>query len=56
MSIVCGAALNDSSLHVQILTDPFAYESYRQQRIQKKLEEERKSRISLVRKLPKVCF
>ena len=38
----------------QILTDPFAYETYRQQRVQKKLEEERQSRISLVRKLPKV--
>jgi hypothetical protein len=34
--------------------DPFAYETYRQQRIQKKLEEERSSRISVVRKLPKV--
>jgi len=38
----------------KILTDPFAYETYRQERIQKKLEEERQSRISLARKLPKV--
>ncbi|KXZ56503.1 hypothetical protein GPECTOR_1g450 [Gonium pectorale] len=36
------------------LMDPFAYETYRQQRITKKLEEERKARISIVRKLPKV--
>ncbi len=39
---------------LQVLTDPFAYETYRQQRVQKKIEEERKSRISLVKKLPKV--
>lgn len=38
----------------KVLTDPFAYETYRQQRIQKKLDEERQSRISLVKKLPKV--
>lgn len=38
----------------KVLTDPFAYETYRAQRIQKKIDEERKSRISLVRKLPKV--
>lgn len=38
----------------KILTDPFAYETYRAQRVQKKIDEERKSRISLVRKLPKV--
>ncbi|KAL6760351.1 WD40-repeat-containing domain protein [Haematococcus lacustris] len=36
------------------LTEPFAYEVYRQQRIAKKMEEERASRISLVKKLPKV--
>eukprot|EP00200_Dunaliella_tertiolecta_P014606 CAMPEP_0202392444 /NCGR_PEP_ID=MMETSP1127-20130417/92376_1 /ASSEMBLY_ACC=CAM_ASM_000462 /TAXON_ID=3047 /ORGANISM="Dunaliella tertiolecta, Strain CCMP1320" /LENGTH=682 /DNA_ID=CAMNT_0048994951 /DNA_START=66 /DNA_END=2111 /DNA_ORIENTATION=- len=36
------------------LTEPFAYETYRQQRIAKKLEEERESRISMVKKLPKV--
>ncbi|GFR41480.1 hypothetical protein Agub_g2171, partial [Astrephomene gubernaculifera] len=36
------------------LMDPFAYETYRQQRIAKKLEEERQSRISIIRKLPKV--
>ena len=34
--------------------DPFAYETYRQQRIAKKVEDERGSRIGLVRKLPKV--
>eukprot|EP00955_Chlamydomonas_euryale_P025126 264597-Chlamydomonas_euryale.AAC.1 len=38
----------------KILTDPFAYETYRSQRVQKKLEEERQSRISLVKKLPRV--
>eukprot|EP00197_Chlamydomonas_leiostraca_P004092 CAMPEP_0202871522 /NCGR_PEP_ID=MMETSP1391-20130828/18922_1 /ASSEMBLY_ACC=CAM_ASM_000867 /TAXON_ID=1034604 /ORGANISM="Chlamydomonas leiostraca, Strain SAG 11-49" /LENGTH=663 /DNA_ID=CAMNT_0049552351 /DNA_START=89 /DNA_END=2076 /DNA_ORIENTATION=- len=36
------------------LTDPFAYEAYRAARVQKKMEEERASRISLVKKLPKV--
>ncbi len=36
------------------LMDPFAYETYRQQRIAKKVEEERKARISIVKKLPKV--
>ncbi len=36
------------------LMDPFAYETYRQQRIAKKVEDERGSRIGLVRKLPKV--
>ncbi|GLC33816.1 hypothetical protein PLESTM_000122600 [Pleodorina starrii] len=36
------------------LMDPFAYETYRQQRITKKMEEERKARISIIRKLPKV--
>ncbi|GLI68720.1 hypothetical protein VaNZ11_013206, partial [Volvox africanus] len=36
------------------LMDPFAYETYLQQRIARKLEEERKARISIVRKLPKV--
>ena len=36
------------------MMDPFAYETYRQQRVQKKLEDERSSRISIVRKLPKV--
>eukprot|EP00887_Chlorella_sp_A99_P002039 scaffold18.g2039.t1 len=36
------------------IADPFAYEAYRQKRVQQKLEEERKSRISLVKKLPKV--
>ena len=38
----------------KVLTDPFAYETYRAQRVQKKIDDERKSRISLVRKLPKV--
>lgn len=36
------------------LTDPFAYEAYRAQRVAKKLEDERSSRISVVKKLPKV--
>ncbi|KAK9820064.1 hypothetical protein WJX72_005625 [[Myrmecia] bisecta] len=36
------------------LAEPFAYDAYRQQRIQQKVEEERKSRISVVKKLPKV--
>lgn len=35
--------------------EPFAYDTYRQKRIEAKLEEERKSRITLVKKLPKVC-
>lgn len=34
--------------------EPFAYETYRQQRIAAKVEEERQGRISVVRKLPKV--
>ena len=38
------------------LADPFAYETYRQQRIEAKLEAERKSRIGLVQKLPKVAL
>ena len=33
--------------------DPFAYDAYRAKRVQQKLEEERRSRISLVMKLPK---
>ncbi len=36
------------------LTQPFAYEAYRQQRLTQKMEEERKSRIAVVKKLPKV--
>ena len=36
------------------LAEPFAYDTYRQQRVQQKVEEERKSRIGLVKKLPKV--
>lgn len=36
------------------VAQPFAYDDYRQQRIDKKLEADRKSRIGLVRKLPKV--
>lgn len=42
------------------VAQPTSYEDYRQQRISKKLEAERQSRIGLVRKLPKVppfpCF
>jgi ribosome biogenesis protein ENP2 len=36
------------------IVDPFAYDTYRQKRIAQKMEEERKSRISLTKKLPKV--
>jgi ribosome biogenesis protein ENP2 len=36
------------------LVNPMGYEQYRQQRLAAKMEEERKSRISMVRKLPKV--
>lgn len=36
------------------MADPFAYETYRAQRVAKKVEEERQARISLVKKLPKV--
>lgn len=36
------------------LAQPFAYETYRKQQIEAKLEAARESRISLVRKLPKV--
>lgn len=36
------------------IADPFAYEAYRQKRIEEKLEEERRSRISIIKKLPKV--
>jgi len=36
------------------LAEPFAYDTYRQQRVQQKMEQERKSRIAIVKKLPKV--
>lgn len=36
------------------IAEPFAYETYRQQRIEEKMEAERKSRIGVVKKLPKV--
>jgi len=36
------------------IADPFAYEAYKKRRIEEKIEEERKSRISISRKLPKV--
>ncbi|KAF3788508.1 Nucleolar protein 10 [Nymphaea thermarum] len=36
------------------LADPFAYDSYRKQRIQEKMEKERAARITIKRKLPKV--
>ncbi|MCO5576347.1 hypothetical protein L7F22_030156 [Adiantum nelumboides] len=36
------------------LVDPFAYETYRQQRIKEKLDAERAARITIKRKLPKV--
>ncbi|XP_059667403.1 uncharacterized protein LOC132312873 [Cornus florida] len=38
----------------QSLADPFAYDTYREQRKQEKLEAERASRITIKRKLPKV--
>jgi len=38
------------------LAEPFAYDTYRQQRVQQKLEQERKSRIGIVKKLPKVSI
>ncbi|QDZ25577.1 nucleolar protein 10 [Chloropicon primus] len=36
------------------LSDPFAYDRYRQQVVNDKLEEERKSRISIAKKMPKI--
>ena len=36
------------------LADPFAYEKYRAERVKQKLEEERKARISVKKRLPKV--
>lgn len=36
------------------LAQPFSYEEYRQQRIQQTLEKQRGTRISVVKKLPKV--
>ncbi|KAH9318356.1 hypothetical protein KI387_020125, partial [Taxus chinensis] len=36
------------------MADPFAYEAYRQKRIQEKIEAERAARITIKRKLPKV--
>ena len=36
------------------LAEPFAYDTYRAQRVQQKLEQDRKSRIGIVKKLPKV--
>ncbi|KAI8105935.1 hypothetical protein M9434_000514 [Picochlorum sp. BPE23] len=36
------------------IADPFAYETYKKKKIEEKLEEERKSRISAGKKLPKV--
>ncbi|DBA73463.1 TPA: hypothetical protein ACH3X1_011491 [Trebouxia sp. C0004] len=36
------------------LAEPFAYDTYRQQRVQQKMEQERKSHIGIVKKLPKV--
>ena len=41
---------------LQALAEPFAYETYRQQRIEAKLDAQREGRISLVRKLPKVSL
>ena len=36
------------------IAEPFMYDSYRKERVTEKLEAERKSRIGLKRKLPKV--
>lgn len=36
------------------ISDPFAYETYKKKKIEEKLEEERKSRISAGKKLPRV--
>ena len=36
------------------MVNPMGYEQYRQQRLAAKMEEDRKGRISMVRKLPKV--
>lgn len=36
------------------IAEPFAYEAYKQKRIAQKMEDERRSRIGIVRKLPKV--
>lgn len=38
----------------QSIANPFAFEEYRKKKIQDRMEEERKTRISSVRKLPKV--
>ena len=38
------------------IAEPFMYDSYRKERVTEKLEAERKSRIGLKRKLPKVCL
>ncbi|KAH9657792.1 NUC153 domain-containing protein [Citrus sinensis] len=42
------------SMTAKALVDPFAYESYIEEQKQKKLEQQRASRITLKRKLPKV--
>lgn len=36
------------------ITQPFAYDKYREDKIQEKLEQQRKTRITVERKLPKV--
>ena len=36
------------------IADPAAYDAYRAERVARKVEEERRSRITLVNKLPKV--
>ena len=36
------------------IADPFAYDTYREKRVAQKMEDERKSRIALVKKLPRV--
>lgn len=39
---------------VKAAVDPFAYENYRKAKIKERIESERKSRITVSRKLPKV--
>ena len=50
------AVVSGLCLLPQALGEPFAYETYRQQRIEAKLDAQREGRISLVRKLPKVTM
>ena len=55
-SSVCHMYVSGLCVLPQALGEPFAYETYRQQRIEAKLDAQREGRISLVRKLPKVMM